>query len=272
VADVEPGSADYISAMTHAWLVADESLQTVVGDPNFVDVPVDELTDAEQNSLLASDLGFQHAAAVPGTEVTLDKDAGAGIRTSSTAGNTTHLSVVDADGLAVSMTNTITAFWGSGQEVGGFFVNDHLRRFGVGRTDANVPEAGRRPVSYMTPAVVLDDQDRPVLVVGSPGGRRIPNIEATVIARWALQGQPLQDAVDAPRFHLEGDLLQVEELPDGVTADLTEMGYAVTPVPLSQSLFGSVQALELNHSARRLIGATDERRTGDWASGPSPSG
>ena len=267
VADVEPGSADYISAMTHSWAIADESLQTVVGDPNFVDVPVDELTDAEQNGLLASDLGFEHAAAGPRTQVGLVADQGAGIRTPAADGNTTHLSVVDADGLAVSMTNTITAFWGSGQEVGGFFVNDHLRRFGVGRTDANVPEAGRRPVSYMAPAVVLDDQDRPVLVVGSPGGRRIPNIQATVIARWALHGQPLQEAVDAPRFHLEDDQLQVEQLPERVTADLTEMGYAVTPVPRSTSLFGSVQALELDHSDGRLIGAVDQRRTGEWASG-----
>jgi len=261
VADADPGSAAYVDTLTDAWLVADDSIETVLGDPRFVDVPVDRLTDPAANAALAEEEAVGVAGAAAGSQ---PPGIPAGVPA---AGNTTHLSVVDADGLAVSMTNTITSFWGSRVEVGGFFVNNHLIRFAsTGRTEANEPEAGRRPVSYMTPVVVLDDQQRPVLVIGSPGGMRIPNIQAAVLTRWALHGQDLQTAVDASRTHFSDGQLQVEGLPGATVEDLTAMGYAVTPVPLSWNLFGSVQALELDHEAGRLVGATDGRRTGAWNS------
>ncbi|MCK0114054.1 gamma-glutamyltransferase [Ornithinimicrobium sp. F0845] len=261
VADTEPGSAAHIDTLTDAWVVAEDSIETVLGDPNFVDVPVDQLTDPQANATLAESEAVGVAGAARGTQVP-------GILAGRPApGNTTHLSVVDADGLAVSMSNTITSFWGSRVVVGGFFVNNHLIRFGsTGRTDANEPEAGKRPVSYMTPAVLLDAQQRPVLVIGSPGGMRIPNIQAAVISRWALHDQDLQTAVDASRTHLADGVLQVEGLPAATVDELTSMEYAVTPVPLSWNLFGSVQALELDHEAGLLTGATDERRTGAWDS------
>lgn len=261
VADLEPGSAAYLDLLADAWLVADDSIETVLGDPRFVDVPVEELTDPETNAALAESEAVGVAGPAPGSQ---EPGLPAG---PPAAGNTTHLSVVDGDGLTVSMSNTITNFWGSGQEIGGFFVNDHLIRFeSTGRTDANVPEAGRRPVSYMTPAVLLDDEQRPVLVIGSPGGKRIPNIQAAVISRWALHDLDLQDAVDASRTHLEDGVLRVEGLPEATVEELTDMGYVVEPVPLSWNLFGSVQALELDHDAGRLVGAADGRRTGAWDS------
>lgn len=254
VADAQPGSAAYIDILSDAWLIADESMDTVVGDPNFVDVPVGQLTDRQANGAL------EVAAPAPGGEIAAARPAD---------GNTTHLSVVDADGLTVSMTNTITDFWGSGQEVGGFFLNNHLIRFGTtGATKANDPKPGKRPVSFMAPTVVLDPQQRPVLVVGSPGGRRIPNIQATVIARWLMHGEPLQDAVDSPRFHLEDGLLYAEKLPERTTRQLEDRDYAIRVAPAAWNLFGSVQALELDHEGRRVLGATDGRRTGAWDSGP----
>lgn len=273
LADTEPGSPAYFDTLADSWQVADNSIETVLGDPNFIDVPVAELTDPEANAALAESRSVGVAGpALPDDDLP-DVDlpdvdvSDAGLAAARPApGNTTHLSVVDGDGLSVSMTNTITSFWGSGQEVGGFFINDHLIRFATGRTAANRPEAGRRPLSFMTPAVLLDDQQRPVLVIGSPGGRRIPNIQAGVISRWALLDQDLQTSVDAPRAHLEGNLLRVEELPAETIDELTDLGYDVTPVPLSWSLFGSVQVLELDHGSGELIGAVDSRRTGAWAS------
>lgn len=253
LADTEPGSAAYVDTLSEAWLVAEESLETVVGDPNFVDVPIDELTDPRANAAL-------EPGENRGGEASADRPAD---------GNTTHLSVVDADGLSVSMTNTITDFWGSKQEIGGFFINSHLIRFQTtGRTAANRPEAGRRPVSYMAPAVVLDEEARPVLVIGSPGGQRIPTIEATVIARWLVHDQPLQSAVAAPRFHLDDGLLLVEELPRRTRDGLAALGYDLQEAPASWNLFGSVSALELDHRANTLTGAVDSRRTGAWDSGP----
>ncbi|WP_154402108.1 gamma-glutamyltransferase family protein [Ornithinimicrobium cavernae] len=251
LAKTKAGSAAYVDTLTDAWRVADKTLDTHLGDPNFVDVPVDKLTHQKTNAGLV-------AAPAPGGEVAAPQPA---------EGSTTHISVVDADGLTVSMTNTITNFWGSGQEVGGFFVNDHLIRFAVGGK-ANQPEAGRRPMSYMTPAVVLDVDQRPVLVVGSSGGRRIPNIQASVISRWLVHGESLQDAVSAPRFHLDEGNLYVEKMPGAVTKALSKQGYAVTEALPRWNLFGSVQALELDHERSRVVGATDQRRTGAWDSGP----
>lgn len=253
IGDATAGTAAYIDILSDAWLVADESIETVLGDPNFVDVPSGTLTDPKANAKLApgENRGGEASSGRPAD------------------GNTTHLSVVDGDGLTVSMTNTITDFWGSTQEVGGFFVNNHLLRFGsTGRTQANDPAAGKRPISYMAPAVVLDAQQRPVLAVGSPGGKRIPSIQATVISRWLFHDQALQSAVDGPRFHLSEGLLFSEKLSEGTTNGLEKLGYDIHLAKPTWNLFGSVQALELDHDRRRIIGATDDRRTGAWDSGP----
>src|SRR5699024_5170572 len=87
------GGSAYIDTLTDAWLVADHSMDTVVGDPNFVDVPVDQLTNPKANADL------EVAAPAAGGQVAAARPAD---------GNTTHLSVVDGEGLTVSMTNTIT--------------------------------------------------------------------------------------------------------------------------------------------------------------------
>lgn len=250
ISDLAPGSAESVDLLSRAWRVADESIGTVLGDPGFVDVPVAELTDPAANAVLAAELAdgsgpLAVAMAYP-------------VR----PGTTTQVSVVDADGLAVSMTNTILSFWGSGEQVGGYFVNDTLRRFDVGRTAANDAAPGKRPVSWTAPSIAVDAQGRPVLVIGSPGGRLIPNILAGVLARHLLQGQGLEAAVLAPRWHLEGERLAVEGLPSGVREELGALGYAVDRVPDSARLFGSVHALAVDPETGAVSGVADPRRGG----------
>jgi gamma-glutamyltranspeptidase / glutathione hydrolase len=247
VAEVEPGGADYVDLMSAAWQVAHETIATQLGDPEFHDVPLEEITDPARNATLARERPAPAAQGPP------DLSA-----------NTTHVSVVAPDGTAVAMTHTITGFWGSGHEVGGFFLNNHLVRFGLSRTEANEPEPGRRTTSYMAPAVVLDEEGRPVLVLGTPGGERIPSVLATVIARWALHGQPLEDAVAAPRFHLDGGRLLTEPLPEAVATELRARGRTLVPVGPELLLFGSVQVLEVDHDEGRVTGTRDTRREGDW--------
>ncbi len=247
-----PGSAQFVDAVTSSWMRAEEVLRTEVGDPAFVDVPVARLTDPERN---AAEVG---GAAVPGGPRGEGGEGGAG------EGNTTHLTVVDAQGTVVSMTNTLTSFWGSGQEVGGFFLNDQLRRFDLGVGPANAPEPGKRSVSYSSPTIVADGAGRPLLGIGSPGGARIPTTLTHVLLRWGFHGQSLQEAVDAPRFHLEGGVLYTEQLPARTVAGLRERGYAVQegqPFPL---YFGSVQALEVDYEEGEVRGAQDGRRAGTF--------
>ncbi|MFH5823435.1 gamma-glutamyltransferase [Georgenia sp. AZ-5] len=255
IAGVEPGSADYVEKLSTSWQVADAAVTEKLGDPAFVSVPVDELTDPARNAALATALDAS-AAPAPG-------DGGGGSGEAVTPGNTTHLTVVDSDGLMVSMTNTITNFWGgsNAQVVGGFFLNNQLSRFASLATPQNQPEPGRRSVSWAAPTVVLDDQGRPVLGMGSPGGRQIPNILANVLVRWGLHDQPLAAAVTATRFHLqEGELSTEEEPSEPVAARLQELGWAVDVVAGEEAVFGSVQALEVNHETGEITGAIDTRR------------
>jgi gamma-glutamyltranspeptidase / glutathione hydrolase len=266
VEEMSPDSADFIHAVAMAWRIADHSVATDLGDPDFVDVPLDELTDRDRNATLAEEVPMDRLLATgtgDGPRGTLAMG-----RPGSDAGNTTHLTVVDADGAMVSMTNTLTNFWGSGQYELGFFLNDQLRRFSIGTGEANVAEPGRRSVSWSLPALVTDDEGRPVLGIGSPGGRRIPMILTQTLVRWGLHGQTLAEAVEAPRFHLEGAELHVEQLPPGeVIDDLRGRGYSSVSVPDPPLYFGSVQALEVDHDSGEVVGARDTRREADFATG-----
>ncbi|WP_345043995.1 gamma-glutamyltransferase family protein [Georgenia daeguensis] len=263
IAESEPGSADYVEKLSTGWQVADAAVTAELGDPAFVDVPVDELTDPARNAALATNVT---ASPAPGGEG--DNLAAAA---KLVPGNTTHITVVDSDGLMVSMTNTITSFWGGSdaQVVGGFFLNNQLSRFDALDTPQNQPAPGRRSVSWAAPTVVLDDQDRPVLGLGSPGGHQIPNILANVLTRWALHGQPLADAVAAPRFHLQDGQLTVEEPPSDDLADrLEELGWTTDVVTVEEAIFGSVQALEVDHTTGEITGTADTRREADFIVGP----
>ncbi len=257
IADVDPDSPEYVDILSRAWQVADTSVQRHFGDPRFVDVPVERLTDPDRNA--------QIAAALPDAAETSSRSAAlAGYEG---APNTTHISVVDADGRAVSMTNTITNYWGSGQYVAGFFVNNQLARFGdVGIEGANRPEPGRRSVTWSSPSMLLDAQQRPVLVLGTPGGRQIPSTVANVVARWALHDQPLETAVRAGRFYLtDGELrLETPHLADA----LRGMGYDVVVTDeATRPSYGSVQALAINWDTGRVNGFADERRSAGFVVG-----
>ena len=247
IGDVDPYSADFVDLQSRAWQVADVSVQTTFGDPAFVDVPVDQLTDPQANADIAKTL--------PAAAFTQSATAYRG------APNTTHISVVDADGMAVSMTNTITNYWGSGQYVAGFFMNDQLERFAdIGVRGANAPAAGRRSATWSSPSMLLDDQDRPVLVIGTPGGRQIPNTTAQVVTMWALHRVSLEEAVRADRFLLADGELRTES--DRLAAELKARGYPVRVTPAqSKADWGSVQALEIDWDAGTVSGVADTRRS-----------
>ncbi|WP_313816628.1 gamma-glutamyltransferase [Citricoccus sp.] len=281
VAEAEPGSAEYVDAMTAAWQVADSSVTESFGDPVFVDVPVDRLTDPEANAELArtevapalasSAVTDQSAASAAGTAGT----AGAGgdaAAAPAEAGNTTHLTVVDDEGLTVSMTNTITSFWGGAESsaVGGFFLNNQLSRFESLDTPANQPEPGRKSVSWSAPSLVLDSEGRVVMGLGSPGGQVIPSILATVMVPWALQEMPLQEAVDSPRHYLQDGVLSLEEQPaQDVAALIRQRGWQPRVTERADAVFGSVQALEIDYETGTITGAQDSRREGDVAVVPA---
>ncbi len=146
--------------------------------------------------------------------------------------DTTHFSVVDASGMVVSCTTTLSGSFGARYMVPGtgVFMNNSLGAFST--AGANVLTPGRRMTSSMSPTIVTD-LDGPVLILGSPGGDTIPNTVVTVLRALADYGQPLDDAVDAPRIHhgFVPDAIRTERLrplPDNSRRGLAALGHQFT--------------------------------------------
>jgi gamma-glutamyltranspeptidase / glutathione hydrolase len=257
IGSVEPDSADAYHLLAQAWRQANAQRIDAIGDPSIEDVDLSALLDPEVSRELA--------AAIPADGfVAIDEDEEA----TSLETDTTHVVVVDREGRMVSMTNTLSNFFGSGLPVSGFFLNDQLKNFSPDPTSINHAAPLKRPRSFIAPTIVVED-GRPVLGIGSPGGRRIPNIVAQVLIRWAAWDQSLEDAVLAPRFHLERRTLEVEEAPsNGVVSDLLGRGYAeVTTFTPTTEYYGAVQALLIDWEAGTIEGVDEVRRQGSWAAG-----
>ena len=234
-----------------------------LGDSDFVDVPVKELLSREWLARRRIAIGESAnpdvgPMPVPDTEGT----------------QTTHLSVVDRDGNAISLTTTINSWFGSGILVagGGFFLNNELddfaiqagspNQFGLIGSIANAIEPGKRPLSSMTPTIVRDDRGTVLMVLGSPGGPKIITAVAQVLLRTLVLGQPLEDAVAAPRLHQQWAPSRTL-FESGWDADLlsalgTNRGHVVE---LSELQFGSVQAIVVEPNGR-VLGVSDPRRGG----------
>ncbi len=147
--------------------------------------------------------------------------------------NTTHLSVVDADGFVVSCTVTLSASFGSKVFVsgGGFFLNNAVASFGA--VGENQPAPGRRTTSSMAPTLLLD-QGRPIAVLGTPGGDTIPSTIVQLVRHLVDDGWPLDRAIDAPRWHhgLLPDEARYESQnppPKALIRALEKLGHRVRP-------------------------------------------
>jgi gamma-glutamyltranspeptidase/glutathione hydrolase len=182
--------------------------------------------------------------------------------------------VVDAAGNAVATTTTINELYGSAVFVtgAGFFLNDEMddfaaapgqpNVFGLVQGEQNAVAPGKRPLSAMTPTIVLDPQARPLLVVGSRGGPRIITSTAQVILNVLDYRMSLADAVAAPRLHHQAlpDTLRYEPggLRPAVVDSLRAMGHAVAPPD-----FGFVGRV---HAVMRApggwVGVVDPRTSG----------
>ncbi|WP_054705430.1 gamma-glutamyltransferase [Bacillus sp. JCM 19041] len=177
--------------------------------------------------------------------------------------HTTHFVVVDASGMMVSTTNTIGNFFGTGEYVEeGFFLNNALTNFSKSESSPNLYEPGKRPRSFMAPTILANEDE--IIGIGSPGGRRIPAVLSQTLIRHVMLGENLQDAVDAPRFYMEDEELQMEaSFSTGTYQELAQLGYDVE-INTSAMYFGGIQALSYNKIERELDGASDGRRNGEW--------
>lgn len=204
-----------------------------LGDPDYFDVPVEALIEKEYMQERMA--GFDPDRADSSASISY----GNPLAYEST--ETTHYSVVDADGNAVSVTTTINGSYGSGVVVdgGGFFLNNEMddfsakpgepNMFGLVGSEANAIEPGKRMLSSMTPTIVEDPDGRLYMVIGSPGGGRIITIVFQTILNVIDFEMDIQEAVAARRIHHQWlpDVLEYEPLglPADVTHNLRERGW-----------------------------------------------
>ncbi|RFT09194.1 gamma-glutamyltransferase [Providencia rettgeri] len=224
-------SADYIHTLTEAMRHAYMDRNTFLGDPEFVDNPTEKLLSKAYAEELRKEIKPNQAT--PSTQV----QPGIGPHEKP---ETTHYSVVDEKGNAVSTTYTINGRFGSVviPPGTGFFLNDEMDDFttkvgeknlyGLVQGERNSIAPGKRPLSSMSPTIVTKD-GKVFLVLGSPGGSRIISITLQTALNIIDHGMPPQEAVNAPRIHHQWLPDEVYYEQRGVSKDtlalLDKMGY-----------------------------------------------
>ncbi|MBB5718683.1 gamma-glutamyltranspeptidase/glutathione hydrolase [Stakelama sediminis] len=255
-----------VEAERHAF--ADRN--TDLGDPAFVHNPVDKLISPAHADAIRAQI--ESDKATPSSEVKGGVSATEGT-------NTTHYSVVDAAGNSVGVTYTINYLFGVGKIAGdtGFFLNNEMddftskpgvpNTFGLVQGKANAVGPGKRPLSSMSPTIVLDPEGKTFMVTGSPGGSTIITTTLQSILNVIDFGMNMQQSVNAPRFHHQWlpDTVVVEPgyLTPETRSKLEAMGYNFTPI----SALGADEAILVDRKNGVLEGANDRRRPSGLAEG-----
>jgi gamma-glutamyltranspeptidase / glutathione hydrolase len=260
IGEIGHNGAETIHMMAEAMKYAYADRSEYLGDPDFVDVPAEALTSKEYAKHLLGLIDPDRAK--PAAEIR------PGNLTPYESGETTHFSVVDKDGNAVANTYTINFSYGTGlvAEGTGILLNNELDDFsakpgvpnayGLIGGEANAVEPDKRPLSSMTPTVVLRD-GQPFLVTGTPGGSRIITTTLQVIVNVIDHGMNIAEATFAPRIHHQWlpDELRIEEglSPDTIRL-LEEKGHTV----VVDDAMGSTQSIMVTDHG--LYGSSDPRR------------
>jgi gamma-glutamyltranspeptidase / glutathione hydrolase len=245
-----------------------------LGDPDFVDVPVTKLISKAHAVAVASTIDTTRAS----SSAELGKDILTRVLPPE-SDQTTHFSVVDKDGMAVSNTYTLEGSYGSHVVVSGagFILNNEMGDFnkkpgytdslGAIGTDANLIAPGKRMLSSMTPAIVTKD-GKLFLVTGSPGGRTIINTTLHVILNTIDFGMDVRQAVSAPRedFEWMPDSVSYERnaLPDSIVKKLETMGHRIRV----KRPWGDAHSIRYDAKTKTAWGANDTRSSDSKVSRP----
>lgn len=245
-----------------------------LGDPDFTEIPLERLLSKAYARELAAGIDTTRA----GSSAALGADI---LTPPAESPQTTHFSVVDAEGNAVSNTYTLESGYGSGVVVAGFLLNNEMGDFNKkpGYTDqgwaigtpANVIAPGKRMLSSMSPVIVTQNGALR-LVTGSPGGRTIPNTVLNVVLGVTAFGEGVRAAVDAPRIHHQWmpDTASFESgaaTPE-VLAALRAMGHRIKEEPARSQ--GDAHSILYDAATRQMRAAHDKRSPDSGASVPTP--
>jgi gamma-glutamyltranspeptidase/glutathione hydrolase len=261
IAELGFGSADAIHVLAETARLAYADRSKHLGDPDYYDVPSDWLMSKAYAQRLAATIDMKRAR--PSSEVA------PGVPPARESPDTTHFSVMDREGNVVSNTTTLNFSFGSGIAVagGGFLLNNEMddfsakagvpNAFGLLGGEANEIAGGKRPLSSMTPVIVLDDGDA-WFATGSPGGSRIITTVLQMVVNVIDHDMNIAEAEAAPRMHHQWypDLLQLESgfSPDTIRI-LEARGHQIAATQWSM---GSLQTVAFKDGVFR--GSSDPRR------------
>jgi gamma-glutamyltranspeptidase/glutathione hydrolase len=267
LAELKQGSSASLHLLIEAMKRAYADRARYLGDPAFVNAPIETLT--------AKDYAAKLRAGIATDRATPAKNLVATAASPREGSNTTHFSVVDSRGNAVSNTYTLNFSYGVGlvADGTGVLLNNELDDFtaavgasnayGLVGYEANLPGPGKRPLSSMSPTIVLKD-GKPVLVTGSPGGSRIISTVLQIIVNVLDYRMDVAAAVAAPRLHHQWlpDEVRIERgFPDDVLFELKAMDHLIVE-PMGQTSANSIAV-----TPNGPLGAPDPRTRGAEAAG-----
>lgn len=257
---MEVNSAEYIHLFSEAHKLAYADRAQYMADTDFAEVPLSGITSKEYAKTLAEQIDLNQSGSFTfGDPWAFEHE------------DTTHFSIADDEGNMVGITKTVNYFFGSGVFVDGygFPLNDEMDDFSSNPEHVNRVEAGKKPLSSMTPTIVLKD-GAPFMVLGSPGSARIFGTVAQVLSRVIDSGMDIQDAVNAPRIwddaawgrdsgviQYERAMVGIDPISEETLAQLEEMGHGTSDMGLG----GCVQAIVYQPDGT-LRGAADPRQDG----------
>ena len=263
-------SPAYVHHLTEAMRLAYRDRAQFLADTDFVDVPLDRLTSKAYADELRGGIHAGQAGHSEPSQLVIAEESD----------ETTHYSVVDRDGMAVSVTYTLEQGYGSKITVpgAGFLLNNEMGDFngkpgltnerGLIGTEANLARPEQRMLSSMSPSVLSRDGEL-VAVVGTPGGRTIINTVMQLVLNIVDHGMTIEEAVTAPRIHHQWlpNNVRIEEggISDGDVAALEAMGHEVQ-VRGSQ---GRASSIGVDPRTGEFIGAPDPRSPDGGAAAPS---
>jgi len=264
LAAVRPTSVEAVHLIAEAGRLAFADRDTYIADPDFIPVPTAGMLDPGYLELRARDISPERSMGpafpgMPGVSGAWNFAPDA----ARTGVSTTHLSVIDGDGNAVSLTASIEGPFGSQLMVRGFLLNNQLTDFSFvpernGAPVANAVEPGKRPRSSMAPMLVFDGTGRVVEAVGSPGGSRIIGYVAKTLIATLDWNMDIQAAIDLPNFVNRNAKTELEKgTPlESLGPALTVLGHEVTLQTMDSGLHGIMAG------AADLTGGADPRRDG----------
>ncbi|WP_319401996.1 gamma-glutamyltransferase [uncultured Anaeromusa sp.] len=248
-------SADYIHDFIETQKLAFADRSKYMGDPSFIEIPSTGLLNKKYAAQERGQINQQKAS---------DDKVAPGNPNPYEAGSTTSFSIIDKEGNMISVTKSINHFYGGGvvPEGTGIMMNDHMEDFDGALGKINSPEPGKKPLSSMSPVIVLKD-GKPFMTLGSPGGPRIISAVANVLVNIIDFGMDIQAAIEAPRYHNpNAKTTDIESsVSQEVIKNLEARGHKFTMKNPLDLFFGGVQGVMYTPDGK-LRGGADPRRDG----------